>query len=242
MNISHVQRDVAASRVRTIKSSVIQNKTLIRHFSSLSDTHPDPEDPSNRTYQYVGDQPLDEALESCQSLPNPGKLPRIYSSTQASHLLTLSPTLSFYVGIQQKEPEGGQQRQACQTPTTASAENVPNIPNCKDCKDFFVLLICETILKVIVISVEFFWSNYTHPQADKVDLDLLIGLFDIDKFKGFQYNPSGALIFKQVQDGGSESFEILSVTESSDAVCELSVGKRDDANVRNIFRRSKLLS
>ena len=99
---------------------------------------------------------------------------------------------------------------------------------------FFVNIICKTILKTIVISDEFFWSDYQHPQADKVDIDSLVGLFDSDKFKGFQYNPSGALIFRQVQDG-SESFEILSVTESSDAVCELSVGKRDDAGSKKKY-------
>ena len=96
------------------------------------------------------------------------------------------------------------------------------------------MLICKTILKTIVISDEFFWSDYQHPQADKVDIDSLVGLFDSDKFKGFQYNPSGALIFRQVQDG-SESFEILSVTESSDAVCELSVGKRDYAGSKKKY-------
>ena len=54
-----------------------------------------------------------------------------------------------------------------------------------------------------------------------MDLDALIGLFDSDKFLRFRYDPTGALIFRQVE----ESFEILSMTGMSDAVCELATGK-----------------
>ena len=54
-----------------------------------------------------------------------------------------------------------------------------------------------------------------------MDLDALIALFDSDKFLRFRYEPNGALIFRQVE----ESFEIVSMTGMSDAICELATGK-----------------
>ena len=77
-------------------------------------------------------------------------------------------------------------------------------------------------MRTPLLSDDFYWSNYDQPQGDKVDLDALIALFDSDKFLRFRYEPNGALIFRQVE----ESFEILSMTGMSDAVCELATGKK----------------
>ena len=160
----------------------------------------------------MGNQPLSQAMESCQSLPYPGKLPRIYSSQQADFLLTLFPT--FYLGIQQKEQEA--ESRPCQTPT---AEN-SDVPNCKDGKA--ISITSWLWPQHFAFSDQFYWSHFPNDQLDLVNLD---ALKDIMNYQEFNYDPSKALVLDSSNEAG---LRIRASDEPTIAICELDLGKKLD--------------